>query len=179
MSERQNISTHANCHTLQFQQNGFFSLILPFMYVVFEFCFLFICCCFCMAVYMDDCVSEEGIRSFIGGCKRQYNCWELNSGPLEEQLMFLTAKPSLQCLFSPSQHLIISKFQTCYLEVIYIHRNMRKRNVPKVLFAQALSREGAFERLLLHSPGWPGTHSVDQAGLELRDPTASTSQCQD
>jgi hypothetical protein len=28
----------------------------------------------------------------------------------------------------------------------------------------------------LYSPGCPGTHSVDQAGLELRNPPASTSQ---
>jgi hypothetical protein len=28
----------------------------------------------------------------------------------------------------------------------------------------------------LCSPGCPGTHSVDQAGLELRDPPASASQ---
>jgi hypothetical protein len=28
----------------------------------------------------------------------------------------------------------------------------------------------------LYSPGCPGTHSVDQAGLELRNPTASASQ---
>ncbi|GAB1299724.1 Serine/threonine-protein phosphatase 6 regulatory subunit 2 [Apodemus speciosus] len=30
----------------------------------------------------------------------------------------------------------------------------------------------------LCSPGWPGTHSVDQAGLELRNPPASASQRQ-
>jgi hypothetical protein len=28
----------------------------------------------------------------------------------------------------------------------------------------------------LYSPGCPGTHSVDQAGLELRNPPASASQ---
>jgi hypothetical protein len=28
----------------------------------------------------------------------------------------------------------------------------------------------------LYNPGWPGTHSVDQAGLELRNPPASASQ---
>jgi hypothetical protein len=31
-------------------------------------------------------------------------------------------------------------------------------------------------RVSLWSPGWPGTHSVDQAGLELRNPSASASQ---
>ena len=31
------------------------------------------------------------------------------------------------------------------------------------------------DRVLLCSPGCPGTHSVDQAGLELRNPPASAS----
>jgi hypothetical protein len=31
-------------------------------------------------------------------------------------------------------------------------------------------------RVSLYSPGCPGTHSVDQAGLELRNPPASASQ---
>jgi hypothetical protein len=32
------------------------------------------------------------------------------------------------------------------------------------------------DRVFLYSPGCPGTHSVDQAGLELRNPPASASQ---
>jgi hypothetical protein len=32
------------------------------------------------------------------------------------------------------------------------------------------------DRVSLCSPGCPGTHSVDQAGLKLRDPPASASQ---
>jgi hypothetical protein len=32
------------------------------------------------------------------------------------------------------------------------------------------------DRVSLHSPGCPGTHSVDQAGLELRNLPASASQ---
>ena len=31
------------------------------------------------------------------------------------------------------------------------------------------------DRVSLYSPGCPGNHSVDQAGLELRDPPASVS----
>ena len=31
------------------------------------------------------------------------------------------------------------------------------------------------DRVSLYSPGCPGTHSVDQAGLELRNPSASAS----
>jgi hypothetical protein len=33
-----------------------------------------------------------------------------------------------------------------------------------------------WDRVPLYSPGCPGTHSVDQAGLELRNPPASASQ---
>ena len=33
-----------------------------------------------------------------------------------------------------------------------------------------------FARVYLCSPGYPGTHAVDQAGLELRNPPASASQ---
>ena len=32
------------------------------------------------------------------GCEPPCGCWELNSGPLEEVSMFLTAEPSLQPL---------------------------------------------------------------------------------
>jgi hypothetical protein len=32
------------------------------------------------------------------------------------------------------------------------------------------------DRVSLSSPGYPGTHSVDQAGLELKNPLASASQ---
>ena len=32
------------------------------------------------------------------------------------------------------------------------------------------------DRVSLYSPGWPGTHSVDQAGFELRNPPTSASQ---
>jgi hypothetical protein len=43
-----------------------------------------------------------------------------------------------------------------------------------------LGREGVVcwfpDRIFLCSPGCPGTHFVDQAGLELRNPPASASQ---
>jgi hypothetical protein len=35
---------------------------------------------------------------------------------------------------------------------------------------------GVQDRVSLRSPGCPGTHSVDQAGLELRKPPASACQ---
>ena len=34
------------------------------------------------------------------GCEPPCGCWELNSGPLEEQSVLLTAEPSLQPFYS-------------------------------------------------------------------------------
>ena len=33
---------------------------------------------------------------FIDGCEPPCGCWEMNSGPLEEQAMLLTSEPSFQ-----------------------------------------------------------------------------------
>ena len=41
---------------------------------------------------------------FTDGCEPPCGCWELNSGPLEEQAMLLTTEPSLQPLL---QHLVL------------------------------------------------------------------------
>jgi hypothetical protein len=32
----------------------------------------------------------------MGGCEPPCGCWDLNSGPLKEQSVLLTAEPSLQ-----------------------------------------------------------------------------------
>ena len=40
----------------------------------------------------------------MDGCEAPCGCWELNSGPLEEQTMFLTSEPSLH----PNLELLIS-----------------------------------------------------------------------
>jgi hypothetical protein len=45
---------------------------------------------------VHTCVPEEGTRAITDGCELPYGCWELNSGPLEEQPVLLTAEPSLQ-----------------------------------------------------------------------------------
>jgi hypothetical protein len=40
------------------------------------------------------CMSEGSIRTIIDGYKSPCGYWELNSGPLEKQLVFLTAEIS-------------------------------------------------------------------------------------
>jgi hypothetical protein len=60
-----------------------------------------------------------------------------------------------------------------WLREILICRNkfLLKNKVSTVTFSF-----GFRDRVSLCSPGCPGTHSVDQAGLELRNPPASASQ---
>ena len=41
-------------------------------------------------------LSSDTADPITDGCEPPRGCWELNSGPLEEQLVLLTAEPSLQ-----------------------------------------------------------------------------------
>ena len=43
------------------------------------------------------CIPEEP-DLIIDGCEPPFGCWELNSGPLEEQSVLLTIEPSPQPL---------------------------------------------------------------------------------
>jgi hypothetical protein len=72
-----------------------FLLILFFSKTIFGDLFI------CLFVYeysisMYSWIPEEGIESH--GCEPPCGCWELNSGPLEEQPVPLTAEPSLSLL---------------------------------------------------------------------------------
>jgi hypothetical protein len=67
---------------------------------------------------------------------------------------------------------------------LYIGLQHRKR-APDLMWLLGFElrtsgrEDGAFsfpDRVSLCSPGCPGTHSVDQVGLELRNPPASASQ---
>jgi hypothetical protein len=52
---------------------------------------------------MYTCMSEEAQDFTTDGCEPPCGCWELNSGPLEEQPVLLTTEPSLQpqhCVFN-------------------------------------------------------------------------------
>jgi hypothetical protein len=73
-------------------------------------------------------------------------CWELSLGSLEEQPVLLTTELSHQ---PPSSLLLLESF----FVVVLVFR----------------------DRVSLYSPGYPGVHFVDQAGLELRNPPASAS----
>jgi hypothetical protein len=60
-------------------------------------------------------------------------------------------------------------------EVILPMLNVKSKSVASTLSKQS-SFDTSFDRVSLCSPGCPGTHSVDQAGLELRNPPASASR---
>jgi hypothetical protein len=56
----------------------------------------------------------------------------------------------------------------CSMVILYFMANIH------FFLEGRVTRQG--DRVSLCSPGCTGTHSVDQAGLELRDPPASVSQ---
>ena len=56
-------------------------------------------CMYVLCIQYSVCMSagQKRARDLITeGCEPPYGCRELNSVPLEEQAMFLTAEPSLQ-----------------------------------------------------------------------------------
>ena len=60
----------------------FFNIYLFIMYTIF---------CLCMPAGQ-----KRAPDLITDGCEPPCGCWELNSGPLEEQAMLLTTEPSLQ-----------------------------------------------------------------------------------
>jgi hypothetical protein len=64
-------------------------------------------------------------------------------------------------------HGCLSQYSTA-VKKCYDQGNSYKRKLFYFIFFQ--------DRVSLYSPGCPGTHSVDQAGLELRNLPASASQ---
>jgi hypothetical protein len=55
--------------------------------------------------YTGSCLQTHQKRAsdpIKDGCELPHGCWDLNSGPLEGQLMLLTAEPSLQ---PPATHI--------------------------------------------------------------------------
>jgi hypothetical protein len=67
---------------------SFFPSFLPFKKII----YLFYVCEYTVAVFRQKRASDL----ITDGCKPPCGCWELNSGPLEEQSVLLTAEPSHQ-----------------------------------------------------------------------------------
>ena len=53
-------------------------------------------CCFLFYPGWEAEKKPEWRRAIADGCEPPCGCWKLNSGPLEEQSVPLTAEPSLQ-----------------------------------------------------------------------------------
>jgi hypothetical protein len=91
-----------------------------------------------------------------------------------------TGSTSFFCFFLPSllpSFLPLSFFLSSFLPCLVFLPLL-----PSIFFLSSSSSSSSFffflvfrDRVSLCSPGCPGTHFVDQAGLELRNPTASAS----
>jgi hypothetical protein len=69
---------------------------------------------------------EEGIDSIANGCEPPCGCWELNSGPREEQSELLTAEPSLQ------SDLAVSKLYAH----LYLPGDLKKDDTRREIFKE-------------------------------------------
>ena len=69
-------------------------------------------------VWVDCCClqthQKKALDPITDGCEPPCGCWELNSGPLEEQLVLLTTEPSLQPYF-----LFFLKTGSGWVEVVH------------------------------------------------------------
>jgi hypothetical protein len=80
------------CVALRFTPYIFF---LSFFLFFFFKIYLFISCSWEHCCYLQ--IHQKRASDLItDGCEPPCGCWELNSGPLEEQSVLLTAEPSLQ-----------------------------------------------------------------------------------
>jgi hypothetical protein len=81
---------HTRCGHLFFLLLGMmFSFFFFFSFLFFFFLFFFkILFIYFSTLWVLDPITD--------GCEPLSGCWELNSGPLEEQSVLLTAEPSLQ-----------------------------------------------------------------------------------
>ena len=81
-------------------------VLLRFLYIIylfavnlslFYFIYLFV---YLLCIQYSVCVYAAGQKRapdpITDDCEPPCGCWELNSGPLEEQAMLLTSEPSLQ-----------------------------------------------------------------------------------
>jgi len=83
------------------------SLESTFRHRIFFFKFILRCCLHMHQKRAPDPITDS--------CEPPYVCWELNSGPLEEQLVLLTTEPSLQPLtasYKITTHLILTTTST-------------------------------------------------------------------
>jgi hypothetical protein len=65
--------------------------------------------CHCLQTHQ-----ERASDTIADGCEPPCGCWGLNSGPLEEQLVLLTAEPSLQPLFLKINLFILCIWVHCH-----------------------------------------------------------------
>ena len=73
-----------------------------FVFYLFIFKYLFILFIYYVYNILSACMPEGQKRApdlITDGCEPPRGCWQLNSGPLEEQAMLLTSEPSSPALY--------------------------------------------------------------------------------
>jgi hypothetical protein len=81
-----------------FQQDSYMICVIHTyvcVYVYMYMIYLFISCMSALPACTTAC-HKKASDPITDGCELSCGCWGLNSGPLEEQIVLLTAEPSLQ-----------------------------------------------------------------------------------
>jgi hypothetical protein len=142
--------------------------------------YLFIICKYTVAVFRHP---RRDSVIITDGCEPPCSCWDLNSGPSEEQSVLLTTEPSLQpaanvlklsYLSSPlffNLFILLNEYAVVVFRHIrrgrWISLQMAVRSIYQDMDRQTDRQTDRDRVCLLCSPGCPGTCSVDQAGFEL------------
>jgi hypothetical protein len=88
-------------HISHWARNGKHTNLIFFLSCSFQICLISFFSFFFIYLYeytvaVSDTHQKRASDLITDGCEPPCGCWELNSGPLEQQSVLLTAKPSLQ-----------------------------------------------------------------------------------
>jgi hypothetical protein len=83
-------------------------LYLPSAHAYPQICYLF----YVGTLRLSSDTSKRESGPITDGCEPPYGCWDLNSGPSEEQSVLLTAEPSLQPLSVLGSYILYFKPDT-------------------------------------------------------------------
>jgi hypothetical protein len=129
--------------------------VLFYFSLLFLFLFLEIYFMYVNTLSLSSDTPEEGLDHFKDGCETPRVCCELNSGPVEEQSVQLSAESSLQPQLFDIYILLLHLFLFFFIFIIII-------KFISVVFV-VIVVTGFEDKVYLCIPGCPGTYFIEQA----------------
>ena len=110
---------------------GPFSFLFSKIFFIFKVLSIYYLCVHCCCLQTHQ---KGALDSITDGCEPPCGCWELNSGPLEEQSVLLTTKPLVKIICSRSRGVTrqSGKNVICH----HRHSHMPTPNILSISFPQ-------------------------------------------